>query len=173
VFLNAPWIDMQGDTFTRLVALPVIDRVGAFRPKREVPREVSGLYARSLHQDYAGEWDFNLAWKPLASYPVHAGWIRAIRAGQARVARGLELQAPVLMVTSDRSSQPVTLEDPDLRCTDVVLDVERLRRRAAELSHHVTIAQVPGALHDAVLSPEPARTRVYDELRRWLSAYVD
>ena len=48
-----------------------------------------------------------------------------------------------------------------------------MKRRAAQLSRHVTIAQVPGAIHDAVLSPEPARSQVYDELDRWLSAYVD
>ena len=29
VFLNAPWIDMHGDAFTRLVAMPVIHRLGA------------------------------------------------------------------------------------------------------------------------------------------------
>ena len=46
---------------------------------REIPREVSGGYARSLHRDYFGEWDFDLAWKPEASWPVYAGWIRAVR----------------------------------------------------------------------------------------------
>jgi alpha-beta hydrolase superfamily lysophospholipase len=173
VFLNAPWIDMHGDAFTRLLALPVIHRLGMFYPMREIPREVSGFYARSLHQEHLGEWDFNLDWKPLESWPVFAGWIRAIRTGQARIARGLEIESPVLLVSSDRSGHPVSLEDPDLLSTDTVLDVERMRRRAAQLSHHVTIAQVPGALHDVVLSPEPARTRVYDELQRWLSAYVD
>jgi alpha-beta hydrolase superfamily lysophospholipase len=173
VFLNAPWIDMHGDAFTRLLAMRVIHRLGAFDPRRVIPREVTGVYARSLHHDYDGEWDFNLDWKPLASFPVYAGWIRAIRSGQARVARGLDIRSPLLMITSDRSSHPATVEDPDLMCTDAVLDVERLRRRAPELSHHVTIAQVHGAIHDVVLSPEPARTKVYDELGRWLSAYVD
>ena len=57
--------------------------------------------------------------------------------------------------------------------SDVVLDVERMRRRAARLSRHVTIAQVPGALHDVTLSPEPARSQVFDELQRFLTAYVD
>lgn len=173
VFLNAPWIDMQGDAFTRLLALPVIDRLSALSPKREIPRKVSGLYARSLHRDYIGEWDFNLAWKPLKSWPVYAGWIHAIRTGQARIARGLEIDSPVLLVSSDRSGHPTSLEDPDLMRTDVVLDVDRMRRRAAQLSRHVTIARVHGAMHDAVLSPEPVRTKVYDELQRWLSAYVD
>jgi len=173
VFLNAPWIDMHGDTFTRLLALPVIHRLGAFYPMREIPREVSGFYARSLHRDHLGEWDFNLEWKPLASWPVFAGWIRAIRTGQARIARGLEVESPVLLVSSDRTGHPTSLEDPDLMSTDIVLDVERMRRRASQLSRHVTIAQVTGALHDAVLSPEPARSKVYDELDRWLTSYVD
>ncbi len=173
VFLNAPWIDMHGDTFTRLMALPVIHRIGALYPRREIPREVTGVYARSLHRDHLGEWDFDLAWKPLASWPVYAGWIRAIRTGQARISRGLEIDSPVLVVTSDRSSHPTSVEDPDLMCTDMVLDVERLRRRAAQLSRHVTVAQAHGAMHDVVLSPEPVRTQVYDELGRWLTAYVD
>jgi alpha-beta hydrolase superfamily lysophospholipase len=172
VFLNAPWIDMHGDAFTRLMAMPAIQRIGAYQPMRPVPRTVTGAYARSLHKDHLGEWDFDLAWKPLTSWPVYAGWIRAIRQGQARIARGLEVDAPVLMLSSDRSSQPASDEDPDLKCTDVVLDVEQMRRRAARISRHVTIVQVPGALHDVTLSPEPARSRVFDELDRWLSAYV-
>lgn len=173
VFLNAPWIDMHGDAFTRLMALPAIQRVGAYQPMRPVSRKVSGGYGRSLHRDHLGEWDFDLAWKPLTSWPVYAGWIRAIRQGQARISRGLEVDAPVLMLSSSRSGHPTSDEDPDLMSTDVVLDVERMRRRAARISRHVTIVQVPGALHDVTLSPEPARSRVFDELDRWLTAYVD
>ena len=77
------------------------------------------------------------------------------------------------MVSSTRSGHPTSQTDPDLTSTDTVLDVERMRRRAAVLSRHVTIAQVEGALHDVTLSPEPARSRVFEEVGRWLSAYVD
>ena len=173
VFLNAPWIDMHGDAFTRLVAMPVIHRLGARQPMRVIPREVDGTYAKSLHSDYFGEWDFDLDWKPLKSWPAYAGWIRAVRLGQARLARGLDIDAPVLMVSSTRSGHPTSQDDPDLTSTDTVLDVERMRRRAAVLSRHVTIAQVEGALHDVTLSPEPVRSRVFDEVGRWLSAYVE
>jgi alpha-beta hydrolase superfamily lysophospholipase len=171
VFLNAPWIDMHGDAFTRLLAMPAIHRVGRVKPMRLVPRNVSGGYARSLHRDFGGEWDYDLAWKPVHSWPVYAGWIRAVRLGQARVDGGLDVNAPVLLVSSARSGSPDVEED--LMTSDVVLDVERMRRRAARLSRHVTIAQVPGALHDVTLSPEPARSQVFDELRRFLTAYVD
>ena len=171
LFLNAPWIDMHGDAFTRLMAMPAIHRLGAYRPTRLIPREVTGGYVRSLHRDFEGEWDFDLAWKPQGSWPVYAGWIRAVRIGQARIARGLDVDAPVLMISSTRSGDPASAAD--LRSTDVVLDVERMRRRAAQLSRHVTIVQVPGALHDVTLSPEPARTQVYAELQRFVSTYVD
>lgn len=171
VFLNAPWIDMHGDAFTRLMAMPAIQKLGVLTPMRQIPRTVGGGYARSLHRDFDGEWDFDLAWKPEASWPVYAGWIRAVRIGQARIEQGLELDAPVLLVSSTRSGHPD--DEHDLRTADVVLDVERMRRRAVQLSRHVTIAQVPGALHDVTLSPEPARTMVFEELRRFLAAYVD
>ncbi|MGH3413184.1 MAG: alpha/beta hydrolase [Marmoricola sp.] len=171
--LNSPWLDMQGDPFTRRVAMPAIHRLGARRPQRIVPRRVSGLYARSLHRDHEGEWDFDLAWKPLRSWPVYAGWIRAIRTAQARVARGLGLDVPVLTLCSARSSHPKSAVDPDLHRTDTVLDVEQIRRRAPLLSRHSTVVQVEGAMHDVTLSPAPARARVFDEIDRFLAAYVD
>ncbi len=171
VFLNAPWIDMHGDAFTRLLAMPAIHRVGRVQPMREVPRNVSGGYAHSLHHDFGGEWDYDLAWKPVHSWPVYAGWIRAVRLAQARIERGLEIQAPVLLVSSARSGDPTRQED--LGSSDVVLDVERMRRRAAQLSRHVTIAQIPGALHDVTLSPAPARAQVFEEIGKFLAAYVD
>jgi alpha-beta hydrolase superfamily lysophospholipase len=173
LFLNSPWIDMHGDALTRLLALPVIDRIGRVRPMREVPRKTSDGYARALSDKYAGEWRVNLDWKPLLSWPVYAGWIHAVRHGQARIAQGLDVQAPVLMVTSARSSHATAVEDPDMMSTDVVLDVERLRRKATRIARHVTVAQVAGAIHDVTLSPESVRFRVFDEIGRWLSAYVE
>ncbi|GAB3668074.1 alpha/beta hydrolase [Nocardioides korecus] len=173
VFLNSPWIDMHGDAFTRLVAMPAIHRLGRVRPHQVIPRELNGLYTQSLHSSHLGEWDFDLDWKPETSFPVRAGWLRAVREGQARLGRGLDLTSPVLVVTSTRSGHPTSQGDPDLLATDVVLDVDRIRRRAGLLSSHVTLAQVEGALHDVTLSPEPARSRVFDELGRFLSAYVE
>jgi alpha-beta hydrolase superfamily lysophospholipase len=169
--LNSPWLDMQGDLVTRRVAMPVLRRLGARRPDLEIPRSVSGVYARSIHRDYAGEWDFDLAWKPLQSWPVYAGWIRAIRSGQIRVARGLDVRAPILVVTSARSAHPSSVEDPAASSTDIVLDVEQIRRRAPLLGRHVTVVQVEGALHDVTLSSAPVRDTIFSEIDRFLSAY--
>ena len=173
VVLNAPWLDMQGTARTRHLLLPLVDRLGVVQPMRMVPREVSGYYARSLHRDHRGEWDFDLAWKPVESFPVYAGWLRAIRTGHARVAQGLEVLAPVLVLASARSGHPTSVDDPATHGTDIVLDVEQIRRRAPLLGRHVTTVMVEGALHDVTLSRRPARDEVFDQLGRWLSAYVD
>jgi alpha-beta hydrolase superfamily lysophospholipase len=171
--LNAPWLDMHGDVITRSLALPVLHRVGAYRARMAVPRKVSGIYARSLHVEHEGEWPFDLAWKPLQSWPVYAGWLRAIRTGQARVAAGLDVPAPVLVLSSARSAHPTSIDDPAVFSTDIVLDVEQIRRRAPLLGRHVTLAQVDGAMHDVTLSRPAVRKAVFDEVARFLSAYVD
>ncbi|MCX6396114.1 MAG: alpha/beta hydrolase [Propionibacteriales bacterium] len=171
--LNAPWLDMQGDAVTRNLAIPVIRRVGSRRPDLEIKRKVSGFYGRSIHRDHEGEWDFNLDWKPIQSWPVYAGWIRAIREGQIRISRGIDVRAPVLVLSSSRSSQPNSIHHPDIHSTDIVLDVEQIRRRAPLLGRHVTLVQVDGAMHDVMLSRAAARTKVFDEVGTFLTAYVD
>jgi alpha-beta hydrolase superfamily lysophospholipase len=171
--LNSPWLDMHGDVITRNLAMPVLHRVGAYRARLEIPRKVSGIYARSLHIEHEGEWPFDLAWKPLQSWPVYAGWIRAIRTGQARVAAGIDVPAPVLVLSSTRSTRPASIDDPTAFSTDIVLDVEQIRRRSPMLGRHVTLAQIEGAMHDVTLSRPEVRKVVFDEVGRFLSAYVD
>lgn len=171
--LNSPWLDMHGDAVTRQLAMPVLHRVGGRRARVEIPRKVTGFYARSLHRDFEGEWDFDLAWKPLKSWPAYTGWLRAVRIGQARVAAGLEVPAPVLVLSSTRSGHPASMDDPDVFSTDIVLDVEQIRRRAPMLGRHVTLAQVEGAMHDVTLSRPDVRKVVFDEVARFLTAYVD
>ncbi len=173
VVLNSPWLAMQGDPVTRNVLLPAVGAFGGRRPLWAVPRNVSGFYARSLHVDHEGEWPFDLTWKPLESFPVYAGWLRAIRAGHARVARGLDVPAPTLVLTSARSGHASSIDAPEVSATDIVLDVEQIRRRAPLLGRHVTSVMIDGALHDVTLSAAPVRARVFDEVDRFLGAYVD
>ncbi|WP_309648607.1 alpha/beta hydrolase [Nocardioides sp.] len=169
--LNSPWLDLQGGAAARVIGTPLIKQVGARQPMREIRRNVTGLYGRSLHHQHEGEWDFDLQWKPLMSFAVYAGWLRAVRHGHAELQRGLDVECPVLVLSSDRSSQPMVMGE-DVHSTDIVLDVEQIRRWSTALGRHVTYVAIPGARHDVVLSrPEP-RARVYDELGRWLTTYV-
>ncbi|MEP6817416.1 MAG: alpha/beta hydrolase [Marmoricola sp.] len=170
--LNSPWLEMANSLLMRTLGTMLIDRVGALQPMRAIPRDVSGLYARTLHRELDGEWDFDLSWKPLESFVVYAGWLRAVRRAHARVHRGIDVGTAVLVLSSARSGHPRDVGEVAMT-TDIVLDVKQIRHWAPYLGTHVTIAQVEGAMHDVTLSAQPARDRVFDELGRWLGAYVD
>jgi alpha-beta hydrolase superfamily lysophospholipase len=61
----------------------------------------------------------------------------------------------------------------DVHAHDIVLDVEQIRRWTPALGRHVTYVAIAGARHDVFLSlPEP-RATAFDELGRWVRAYVD
>lgn len=173
LFLNSPWFDLPGSGWMRSVpAGAVLNRMGQRQPMREIPRDVNGFYGRSLHREHGGEWDFDLAWKPVESYPVRAGWLRAIRQGHAELHRGLSVAVPVLVLSSGATVRPEEMTD-DVFSHDIVLDVDHIRGWATAVGPHVTYIAVPGAMHDVVLSRSEPRTRAYDEIERWHSAYVD
>ena len=169
--LNSPFLDLHGNLFMRTAATKAIDQVGARRPYLTIPRDVSGFYAMSLHQDHHGEWPFDLAWKPLESWPVYAGWLRAVRRGHARVHRGLDLTVPVLVLTSGATGHPRAY-DETCSSTDIVLDVLQIRKWAPKLSGHVTLVKIPGAIHDVTMSRREVRDHAFAEITAWHDAYL-
>ncbi len=172
IVLNSPWFDLHGSLFMRTIAASVVTQLGRHRPRQQIQRSVDGLYTRSLHRDHEGEWDFNLDWKPVQSWPVYAGWLRAVREGHALLHDGLDVGCPALVLSSGATTRPEQM-GPEVHTHDLVLDVSQIRRWASFLGDHVTYVAIHGARHDVVLSlPEP-RARVYEQLERWARAYVD
>jgi len=169
--MNSPWLDLQGSALLRVVGTPVIEQVGRRQPRREIKRQVTGFYTRSLHRDHGGEWDFDLTWKPVESFPVYAGWLRAVRRGHATLHRGLALDCPVLVLSSDRSTLP---QEPgeDVETSDIVLDVDQIRRWSTAYGRHVTYLAVPGARHDVFLSRPESRERAYALVDTWRAAWL-
>ncbi len=172
MFLNSPWFDMQGSAALRVLGTRVVKQLGKVRPLREIPRTVSGFYAKSLHARYDGEWEFNNEWKPIESFPVTMGWLRAVRNGHARLHQGLDVAVPVLVLSSGASGHPTEMGDL-VHTTDIVLDVAQIRHWATAVGRHVGYAAIEGGRHDLVLSLPDARSRVYEELHTWLRAYVE
>ena len=169
--LNSPWLDMQGGTFVRGLGTRIVKQVGVRAPKRVIPRTIEGHYGRSLHADHHGEWEFNTDWKPLDSFPVTFGWLRAIRLGHDELQSGLEVGCPTLVLSSAGTRWPKEM-GPDAHGFDIVLEVPQIRQWATALGSHVTYVAVEGARHDVVLSlPEP-RATAYAAMDSWASAYL-
>lgn len=172
VILNSPWLDLQGSPLLNAVTGPVVGQLGTRIPTAALNLPDSGNYARSIHSSKDGEWDFDLDLKQHPSFAVRVGWLRAILKGHDRVAKGLDIDTPVLAMMSTKSDFRRSW-DETLMDVDTVLDVEKLAKRAVWLGPHVTVVRIKGGLHDLVLSREPVRTKVMDEMRRWIGAYLD
>ena len=165
--LNSPFFDLKTN-FVLSIAEVYYNIIGKFNPTHPLPIGPEGLYAKSLHKDYYGEWEFNTTWKPIEGVPLYAGWVRAVRRGHQMVEEGLEIEKPILVLHSDRTWQTSTFE-PEILESETVLDVEDIKRGATRLGHQVTIVEVLGALHDVVLSKKRSRNLAFSEIENWLN----
>jgi alpha-beta hydrolase superfamily lysophospholipase len=170
--LNSPWFAHNGPWWerTELVGRS-IEVIGARRKRMALPMKMSIHQGHSLHRDYRGEWDYDLAWKPVGGFPALAAFGRAIRLAQSAVARGLNLPCPVLVACSTRSVRSATWTDEFLRA-DLLLNVDDIVARGARLGRLVTIVRVEGGMHDLSLSSKQPREQYFSEVRRWCRTYV-
>ncbi|MDO8120446.1 alpha/beta hydrolase [Isoptericola sp. b490] len=168
--LNSPWFDLNAGWFHRVVSTRLLE-VAPVDP-RQVVADGPSAYSWHLHVDHGGRWDYDLSLKPPGGFPVRAGWLRAVRRGQARLARGLRITAPVLVCTA-AASGPNSPDNPLLDSQDTVLDVEQIVERAPALGDEVTVVRVPGGVHDLTLSAARPRAIYHETVRAWLTAVLD
>jgi alpha-beta hydrolase superfamily lysophospholipase len=171
--LNSPWFELAESPMLRTVGTSVISTIARFAPKWVVRKGLGPVYGQSIHRDHYGEWDFDLKMKPLAAFPVLAGWMRAIRIGHAKLQRGLNVTVPVLVLHSSRSLLHAKAWTKEAMTADTVLDVADMIRYAPKLGPDVTVVAIQDGLHDLFLSAEPARTKALAEVDSWLDAHQD
>jgi alpha-beta hydrolase superfamily lysophospholipase len=171
LFLNSPFFDFNAPWFTRRPVAAAVAGVGRRWPGRVMPFGVSTVYGESIHAAHHGEWSYDLAWKPLAGFPVRAGWLRAIREAHRRLRGGLDIPVPILLACSTASFRGSRWHD-SAHEGDAVLDVRHMLRWAPGLGRHITVIQIEGGRHDLTLSRAPARDRLFREVDRWIRAYA-
>jgi alpha-beta hydrolase superfamily lysophospholipase len=171
LILNSPWLDLQGSALVRALGTPVIDRLGSRAPTSVLRLPDLGFNARSLHISLGGEWDYDLTLKSTPGPPIRAGWLRAILIGHQRVAAGLHIGIPILVLASTTTDFSRRWHE-GLRNVDVVLDVEQIAARAVRLGPHVTVVRIPEGLHDVILSAPHVRKHALEEIGRFVEAYV-
>ena len=166
--LNSPFLDLNGPSVLRSRAtsgtLRAASRIGKTRVVRAAGK---GGYGLTLHRDYDGEFDYNLLWKPVGGFPITAGWIHAVRHGQARLHRGLDVGVPNLILRSDHSvSESAGIAA--MQRADAVLDVTQIAKWYGCIGNRQTIVPVVDAKHDVFLSLPGPRAEAYRELDDWL-----
>ncbi|WP_157984369.1 alpha/beta hydrolase [Undibacterium parvum] len=167
LFLNSPFLDMNLAAWQEKYAEPVLAWLGKFFPYWRLPG-LPTWYGRSLHVMHQGQWDYRTDWKPIAGFPVYAGWFRAIHLAHEEVARGLQIACPCLMLHAEHSLR-ATAWSEDLLSADIVLDVADMQRLAPALGLQVERHAIAGGIHDLVLSRPTARHQVWQLLGAWLA----
>lgn len=168
--LNSPWLELQGYPAMRSALLPMFSAVRSLSPTAPLHVVETGFYRRTISATEDGVWNYNLNLKGDKAFTIRVGWLTAIMQGHAKISAGLSIDAPVAVLISDRSDFRRKWSEA-LRTADVVLDVATLAARAPNLGRHVTLVRIEDGMHDLALSDEPARSRYYAEIRRWLGAY--
>ncbi len=168
--LTSPWFDLNAGWLHRVVGTYALDRL-PLDPRRVVDDRPSP-YSWHLHADHGGRWTYDLDLKPPGGFPVRAGWLRAIRRGQARLAAGLDLHQPVLVCTA-AASGPNTWANTDLPEQDTILDVDQIAARAARLGTDITLVRIAGGVHDLSLSAPAPRAEYLRSVFAWVAERLD
>lgn len=163
--LDSPFLDLHAPTWQRTVGTQFLDRVGRLASTRIISDNPS-RYAEHLLAANGGRWEFDTTLKRPEGLPGRVGWFVAVRRGQARVARGLQIACPVLLARSD-SSGPDSPDNPLLDAQDTVLDVEQMAALVPCLGEDVTELVVPGGVHDLTLSARGPREAYLDGMLHW------
>lgn len=171
IVLNSPFFDFNLPWLVRRPLMAALCRLGDRMPYRVVRAQAGTVYGQSLHVEHHGEWNYNLAWKPLSGFPVRLAWLAAIQRAQRRLRSGLDLRVPILVACSTRSFKGKVWHESAAHA-DAVLDVEHMARWAPRLGRHVTLIRFDGGKHDLTLSGPAVRERFFTELGRWMDAYL-
>lgn len=165
--LNAPWLEFQGTQFLRVPAQSLLEPMVRRSPRRRLHLPELDHYWMSLSRDGQGEWDLHPLWRPRYAFKPTTGWLKTVLDGHATVAKGLELDQPILVLTSGQSHFG-TAFDPLMQRTDAIVDVNLVRLRSLKLGSFVTNVMIREAMHDVFTSAEPARSVAYRDLALWV-----
>ena len=171
LLLNAPFLDFYNPQVLKWVIPPVTQLISKIFPNACEKNSVSPWYAKSIHKDYEGEWDFDLKKKPINGFPAYYTWIPAIRRVQKWIYRSAPLDIPIFVLHGDRSMKPGRRWKDDYKSADIVLNVEHMKTHGQTLGKAVKLQEVPGAIHDVFLSQRPVRDQALRESLNWLNQF--
>lgn len=168
LILNSPLFDFNVPSLLKII-IPSMAKVMSFvLPYGRIRDHSLPVYARSLHKDHHGEWDFNPAWKPLKEgYPVYFAWLNAVSKGFALLKKRSEIQVPVLVLHASESIK-TKVWDKKLMDADGVLNFRDIVRISKGLGKDVTITGISGGMHDIFLSVEAVRMYAFNQMTVWL-----
>ena len=165
--LNSPFLDFNLSPIEKKVSQFVARHIAKISDYAKINGVLAPAYAKSIHKDYYGEWDFNLNWKPIKGFPTYFKWVVAIAKAQQHLEQS-NIKVPVLVMYSSGSIR-TTKYTKDVMSNDIVLNIEDIKRVGKKLGDQVTLMQIDNAQHDIFLSPKAVREAAFSKMFSWLS----
>jgi alpha-beta hydrolase superfamily lysophospholipase len=168
---NSPFYDFNVSWIQKKTVIPILSLIGRFYPNLRLPITFSKFYGKSLHKNDFGEWDYNLKWKPHVAPSINAGWVNAIHQGHLRIADGIIVNKPLLILHSVKSVF-VKEWSEEMFEGDAILNVEDIKEKSKCIdSPHKDVIGIGGTIHDLVLSGKLKRDIVFETIFEWLAEY--
>lgn len=181
LILNSPWFDINESWLVKNIIMKLTFIIGKLFPASMPLKGLDPNYARSIHKDYNIQekkslniyeeelWDFNTDWKSIGYFPVYRGFLRAVRIGQKKLQKGLDIQCPVLLLCSDKKGKRVKNMEPHYFNSDCVLDPQHMIKYIPGVGKDTKYVVIDNGLHDLALSPKVIRSRYFNEITQFLS----
>lgn len=164
---NSPFLQFNLPKWLRKILLPASGLISFFAPYSSQKKPLSHLYSASILQKKYGEWEYNTHWKPADGFPAYFKWVHAVYRAQKFLHEHSEIDIPILVLHSDKSSFYRKWNDVILK-TDMVLNVNHIRKYGAKLGPDVDFSEIPGAIHDVFLSGKKSREKAFESVFKWL-----
>jgi len=167
--LNSPWLELQLGAIGRQAIAPLVQVRARLDPLGTQPAVDLGFYTRA--QTELGSLPDRVErvlWRPDRGFPTHPGWLMAILEGHRRVAAGVDVGCPALVMLSTRSSNPLVWA-PEMISADSVLVVDDIAKAATRIGTRVSVDRIARGIHDLFLSAPEPRAEAYAALQTWLT----
>jgi alpha-beta hydrolase superfamily lysophospholipase len=170
LILNSPFFDFNfPKSSIKNKALSVIaPAVSRVLPYANIKQNNISRYLSSLHVEYGGEWEFNQNWKPVKDFPVYFAWVSAIKKAQLIMAKSLNIKVPILLLHSKASFDRANPDLVKYEESDVVLNIEDMKKYIVKIGENVERIEIPKAIHDIFLSPKDVREKAFKEMFNYL-----
>ncbi|MEX0610252.1 MAG: alpha/beta hydrolase [Balneolaceae bacterium] len=164
--LNAPFLEFNLTTWQKYVIVPLSGLLSLFNPYAFKKKPFAHLYGSSISKKHKGEWEYNEEWKPIGGFPAYLKWVYAVYLAQRFLRKSSEIKVPILILHSDKSSRLKKWDDVIFE-SDMVLNVEHIKKYGRVLGEEVEFIEVKGGIHDIFLSSELVRNSAIKRMFAW------
>lgn len=172
LILNSPFYEQNQSWFNKHIGIPIVSLLSYIMPNAKFNQAYSTSYTESLHKSYGKEWDYDLNLKKVSSPAVTFSWLRTIYKAQNKIAKIKDMPIPVIVMHSDKSTFDNDYNE-NFNNSDVVLNIDDIKKHAAHMGSNVRTEVIKGGIHDLALSKKEVRESFYEKIKKFLLLTVE